>query len=337
MRAPRVAAYRYRRSVDLDAYVAEHNAEWLRLDQLSRGSRLSADQSDELMMLYQRAATHLAVVRSRMPDPLLVARLSQLVLRARSAITGTKRTSPQQFTRFFTHTFPAAVYTAWPWWSGVIAAFVLIGGGLIWYVAEHPAAQLALMSPEQIDQTVNRDFESYYSEYAAQNFFLRVWTNNAVVAAQALIGGVLILPTLYVLWGNLTNLGIMGGIMVGNGAADKFFLLIAPHGLLEMTAVFVAAGVGLRIGWSWIAPPAHLTRGQSLAAAARSGVMVALGLVAVLLVSGLIEGFVTPFVPAPIAVPLGAAVWLAFLAYVVLAGRRAVRQGVTGDLAADEL
>ena len=321
--------------MDLDAYVAEHNAEWLRLDQLSRGARLSAEQSDELMMLYQRAATHLAVVRSRMPDPLLVARLSQLVLRARSAITGTTRTSPRQFVRFFTHTFPATVYQAWPWWTGVIASVVVIGGGLIWFVAAHPATQLALMSPEQIDRLVNQDFEAYYSEYAAQNFFLRVWTNNAFVAAQALIGGVLVLPTLYVLWQNVLNLGITGGVMVGNDGADTFFLLIAPHGLLELTAVFVASGVGLRIGWSWIAPGPALTRGQSLAAAARSGAMVAMGLVAVLFVSGLVEGFVTPFFPAPIAITIGALVWLGFLAYVVVLGRRAIAQGETGDLTAD--
>ncbi|MEV0648975.1 stage II sporulation protein M [Phytomonospora sp. NPDC050363] len=321
--------------MDLDAYVAEHNAEWLRLDQLSRGARLTAEQSDELMMLYQRAATHLAVVRSRMPDPLLVARLSQLVLRARSSITGTTRTSPRQLVRFFTHTFPASVYRAWPWWVGVIAAFVVFGGGLIWYVAEHPATQLALMTPTQIDQLVNQDFEAYYSEFAAQNFFLRVWTNNALVAAQALIGGVLIVPTLYVLWQNILSLGITGGVMVGNGGADTFFLLIAPHGLLELTAVFVASGVGLRIGWSWIAPGPSLTRGQSLGAAARSGAMVAMGLVAVLFVSGLVEGFVTPFLPSPIAITIGALVWIGFLAYVVYFGRRAVAEGETGDLGRD--
>ncbi|WP_285661444.1 stage II sporulation protein M [Actinorhabdospora filicis] len=321
--------------MDLDAYVAEHNAEWLRLDQLCRSGRLSADQSDELLMLYQRAATHLAVVRSRMPDPLLVARLSQLVLRARSTVTGTARTSPRQIVRFFTHTFPAAVYQAWPWCVGVLVVFVAATGIIITYIAGHPEAQLQLMSQGQIESLVNRDFKAYYSEYAAQNFFLKVWINNAFLSALALIGGVLIVPTLYALYTNLMNIGVTGGVMVGNGGGDTFFLYILPHGLLELTSIFVAAGVGLRIGWSWIAPAPGLTRGQSLARAARTGAMVAMGLVATLFVSGLVEGFVTPYLPSALAIPIGAAVWLGFIAYVVVRGRRAIAAGETGDLGSD--
>src|SRR6185369_483352 len=120
----------------------------------------------------------------------------------------------------------------------------------------------------------------------------QVWTNNAWVAARCLAGGVLIVPTLYILWGNALNVGLIGGIMIAYGRADVFFGLIMPHGLLELTAVYVAAGVGLRIGWSWIAPGPTRTRGQALAQRARSGMLVALGLVAVLAVAGVLEAYV---------------------------------------------
>ena len=107
--------------------------------------------------------------------------------------------------------------------------------------------------------------------------------------------------------------------MVGNGRADVFFGLIAIHGLLELTCVFIAAGVGLRIGWSWIAPGPLRTRTQALAATGRSGMVVALGLAAPLFVSGLVEAFVTPLpVPIPAKLAVGATVWLAFIAYVVV-------------------
>lgn len=322
--------------MDLDAYIAEHDGEWRRLEQLTRTGRLTAEETDEMLMLYQRASTHLSVVRSRMPDSLLVARLSGLVLAARGAITGSRSMARRHFGRFFTHTFPGAVYTAWRWWAGTTVVFIAIWALLIIYVASNPAVQAQLWTPEQMRDLVDRSFEQYYSEYQNQNFALRVWTNNAQVAAMALIGGALILPTLWVLWQNVLNLGLTGGVMVGNGRGDIYFGLIAPHGLLELGAVLLAGAVGLRIGWSWIAPAPGRTRSQSLAEAGRSGITVALGLVVVLAVAGIIEGFVTPNLPAIIAIPIGVVALAGFIGYIVVRGRAAVAQDDYGDLDIDQ-
>jgi hypothetical protein len=79
--------------VDLDSYVTERRGEWNRLETLTSRRRLSPDEADELVLLYQRASTHLSVVRSRTPDPVLIASLSRLVLGARAAITGGRRFS----------------------------------------------------------------------------------------------------------------------------------------------------------------------------------------------------------------------------------------------------
>jgi hypothetical protein len=63
-----------------------------------------------------------------------------------------------------------------------------------------------------------------------------------------------------------------------------------------------------------------------------------LGLVLVLLVSGVIEAFVTPSgLPTWARIAIGVAAEVLFLAYVFVVGRRAVRSGHTGDLAADQL
>jgi uncharacterized membrane protein SpoIIM required for sporulation len=121
--------------------------------------------------------------------------------------------------------------------------------------------------------------------------------------------------------------------MVANGRADVFFGLITIHGLLELTCVFIAAGVGLRIGWSWIAPGPLRTRTQAFATTGRSAMVVALGLAVPLFVSGLVEAFVTP-TPLPLAfrLALGASVWIAFLTYVFVFGARARALGQTGDV-----
>ena len=59
------------------------------------------------------------------------------------------------------------------------------------------------------------------------------------------------------------------------------------------TAIFVAGGAGLKIFWAWVAPQGT-TRSRALAREGLSLITVAIGLVGVLGVSGLVEGFVTP-------------------------------------------
>jgi uncharacterized membrane protein SpoIIM required for sporulation len=319
--------------VDLDAYVAEHAGEWRRMEHLSGRRKLSAQEADELIALYQRAATHLSVIRSRSPDPALVARLSRMVFAARSAITGGPRFSWHGVGRFFTVVLPLEIYRTRRWWVSVALTFTALSMGLALYVAGHPEVALAFRSEAEIDQIVNSDFAGYYSEFQAQNFALRVWTNNAWVCALCLASGILVAPVIYLLFENGLNLGIVGGIMIGHDRSDVFFGMILPHGLLELTAVFIAAGAGLRIGWAWIAPGPRRTRGRALAETARGAMVIALGLVGVLAVSGLLEAFVTPSgLPPLLTVGFGVVCWLAFLTYVFVLGSKAAAEGHSTDL-----
>jgi uncharacterized membrane protein SpoIIM required for sporulation len=309
--------------VDLDAFVTEHRAEWERLRRLAGRPmrKLAAEEVDELVALYHRTATHLSMVRSRSPDPAVVAWLSGLVLQARAALTPSGGFSSAGVVRFLLVSFPGEVWRATGWWVGVAALFTGVAGIRMAVVARDPEQFLPAAEVETI---VEHAFEAYYSTFQPQNFALLVWTNNAFLAAVCLASGVLIVPALLVLWFNAENVGLIGGVMIGNGRGDVFFGLILIHGLLELTAIFIAAGVGLRIGWAWIAPGPDRTRARALAERARSGMVVALGLALVLLVSGLIEGFVTPApLPIPVRLGFGALVWLGFLGYLVWFGARA--------------
>jgi len=311
--------------VDLDAYVAEHRGEWRRLGQLSNKHKLTAAETDELVLLYQRIATHLSVVRSRTPDPALVAELSRLVLGARAALTGPSKFDWAKVPRFFVHDVPLVFYRARYWWIACGFSFLLVAGIMISWVSGDPqVARDFGLSDGDIQELTEGAFEGYYSEYMPQNFGALVWINNAFIAAICLASGVLVLPPLLVLWQNAVSVGLIGGVMVGAGYGDKFFGLIAPHGLLELTAIFVSAGVGMRMGWAWIEPGPVLTRAQSLANAAKQAVTGAMGLVVVLLVSAGIEAFVTP-APFPILIRdfIGFGIWVCFLVYVWALGRMA--------------
>jgi uncharacterized membrane protein SpoIIM required for sporulation len=233
--------------LDVDAYVAAHRAEWDRLEHLvSRRGQLDGPGIDELVALYARVATHLSVVRSASPDPALVGRLSTLVAQARAAVTGTSAAGWRDAGQFLTARFPAALYRSATWWVPTGLVFALVGLAIGWWVARNPEVQASVATPEEIRRLVEQDFEEYYSSNPAGSFAAQVWTNNAWVAALCLASGILILPVLWILFQNAVNVGIAGGLMASGGKLDLFFGLITPHGLLELTAVFVAAGAGLR-------------------------------------------------------------------------------------------
>ncbi len=267
--------------MDLDAYVAENAGHWRRLDRLSRRRRLTVAEVDELMGLYQRTGAQLSVIRSQAPDALLIAWLSRVVLAARGRITGSSGSPLAAVVRFLLEGFPLVVYEARRWWLTVGAVFITAGGALMAYVASHPDIRRRLIPDPAAQQLAQHGFADYYTQAPAQHFALQVWTNNALLTGQCLAAGVLILPVFYLLAGNILNVGVAGGVMAAYGKTAEFFGLILPHGLLELTAVFIAAGAGLRIGWAFIAPPAGLSRSRATAQAARAAMLVALGLVLV--------------------------------------------------------
>lgn len=322
--------------MDLDAFIAAHSAQWARLDVLSRRRRPSPAEADELVLLYRTVATHLALVQSRAPDPSLAARLSGLLARSRGAAVGTARVSGwSALARGATVTFPLALYRTWRWWAAMAAANVAVAATMMLWLAGHPERLARLVSSSQVRELVDREFSDYYSAHPARDFAAHVWTNNAVVAAVALFLGVTLAGTLYVMLQNTLNLGLVGGAMLGAGKPGVFFGLILPHGMLELTAVFVAGGVGLRTGWAWVAPGV-LPRSRALAAAGRTAAVIAAGLVVVLLVSGVIEAFVTPSgLPTWARIAIGAVAELGFLGYVVVLGGRAARRG-EADLPAEQ-
>lgn len=318
--------------MDLDAFVASREPAWRRLAELVARRRLSAAEADEMLHLYAQVSTDLSLLRSVSPDPAVVRHLSSLLSRARVLTAGTRPASFASIARFLTVTFPGALYELRRWWVPVALvnlAVALLAG---WWASNHPQIWTSVMTPQEIRDYTGSDFENYYSEHAHHAFATKVWVNNAWVSAQAIAMGVLGLPTAYVLYVNSVSLGVAGAIMASAGKLDLFFGLVTPHGLLELTAVFVAGGVGLRLFWSWV-EPGDIGRGAAFAAAGRQAVAVAAGLVLVLALSGVIEGFVTPSgLPTWARVGIGVIAELAFLLYVFVQGRKAYRSGATGDV-----
>ena len=322
--------------MDLDAFSAVHGSTWQRLDTLASQRHLSGAESDELVRLYQEVATHLSTVRSVAPDPSVVSRLSDVLGRARAAIAGAHDPALSDVARFLVLSLPAALYRIRWWTVGVMAVFVAIAVVAGVQVFTDPGAQAAMGTPGELRTLAEESFAAYYSENPAGSFAALVWTNNAVIAALCVAFGITGVLPVYILVSNAVSVGAIGGVLALYDGMDIFFQLILPHGLLELTAVFVAGGAGLKIFWSMIDPGGR-PRGQALSEEGRSLFTVAIGLVGVLAVSGLIEAFVTPSsLPWWLKIVIGALALAAFWTYVLVVGRRAVRAGETGDLRADD-
>lgn len=317
--------------MDIDAFTAVHAAEWDRLKELSSRRRLDGAESDELVRLYQSVATHLSTVRSAAPDPALVTRLSDVLNRARTRIAGTHEPAWREVVRFAVVSLPAAFYRI-RWWSHVVTAaclLVAIVAGV--YIASDADAMNTMMTPAAQDDYVNNAFASYYEP--GIGFAAVVGTNNAWIAAQAIGGGITGFYPLMVLWQNAVQIGAIGGMMAAHGELDLFLTLIAPHGLLELTCIFVAGAAGLRLFWTLV-DPGPRRRSVAMAAEGRALITMVIGLAAALGVSALVEGFVTGSAMYWwLKIVIGAIVLAGFWTYVYVLGRRAVRAGATGDLA----
>jgi hypothetical protein len=147
--------------VDLDAFSAVREPAWARLDELSRRRGLDGAEADELVRLYQAAATDLSTIRSSAPDPDAVARLSQLLARARSRIAGTHEPAWRDVRRFVVLSLPAALYRLRWWTVGVMAACVAVAVVAGWWVATNPHPHPPMGTPSERPHKLDEALASY--------------------------------------------------------------------------------------------------------------------------------------------------------------------------------
>lgn len=292
---------------------------------------LSGAETDELVALYRTCARHLSRMRSAAPDPELIGEMSSRVASARGRLTGTREVRTHAVRRFLLYALPAALYRIRWWTCGVMLVEIALALVVGVWTLHSPEAMASLGSPEELDSYAHEAFESYYSTYSASDFAAQVWTHNAQIAAICVAGGITGLP-LYVLYQNAVVLGHAGAIMTDHDMLGVFLSLISPHGLLELTCIFIAGAAGLKLFWTMLVPGPR-SRSTALAAEGRALITVTVGLTIALAVSGFIEAFVTPAtIPWPVKITIGAGALALLWAYTLVLGRSAVAAGIIGDL-----
>jgi len=295
-------------------FVNTHRAQWQRLDQLvSRANQLklaalSDEELHELGILYRRAAADLARAQTRLGTTHagreLVRSLNDLVLRAHALLYSAPAPEAGRALEWIAFGFPDAFRRHWR--AIAVAALLMFGPALVAYVCVVSNAALApYFVPESAIQEVQRraqekiitgwgantHYEGLMSSPAVSSYIM---TNNIQVSIMALALGLTAgLGTSIVLIQNGMLVGALAGVASNAHVDIPFWAVILPHGVLELTAISIAGGAGLLLArslWS----PGVLGRADALKLAGIEAAQLLAGVAMMLVVAGLIEGFITP-------------------------------------------
>ncbi len=328
-----------------DESADETRRRWSRLaDLVGRADRrglgaLEPEELDQFARLYRRATADLAAERARGRDRRVISYLNGLVGRAAGLIYGGRTRRRIDLKRLFRVTIPRTFRDTWRYTAIAFAVCAL--PALITYVlsATEPAWGDALFSPGLsglVESFVEREvppgqyFADMQSRIGADNMSGWIAVNNIKVALTAFALGVTLgLGTLYI----LANTGLMLGAFIGVGAYHGRLMdmigIVAPHGFLELSAIFICGGAGLMMGWALIAP-GDRPRTAALSEAAKRAVILLAGGVAMLAVAAVIEGFLSPQATGLLQtngprILFGFTTWLAACAWLLMGGSSPAR------------
>jgi uncharacterized membrane protein SpoIIM required for sporulation/uncharacterized RDD family membrane protein YckC len=323
---------------------------WARYDALlerARRSRLSSLSHDELSQfaaLYREVASDLARARTYGASPELIYTLERAVGSGHNVLYSPPVRSARRAWEWLAGGFPALVRRR--------ALPILLAGALLYgpaaaafiAIVDVPARAPLILPAEMIARAEDGAArhargEGYIDvpEVFMPLFSSGIIANNVQVTFFAFAGGIVVgLGTTLILLLNGVMLGGVAGLFQAEGLSVYLWSFVLPHGILELTAICIAGGAGLLLGSAFLLP-GRRTRRDALVHRGRDAVMLLGGTVVMLILAGLIEGFISPSA-LPSAVKLGFGALMAFVmsAYLVLSGRDAEVAGepATADRAA---
>jgi uncharacterized membrane protein SpoIIM required for sporulation len=318
--------------MSLDHWLKERQPVWQRLESIVDGlyrhgpCRTAPQDLVAMIELYQSACADLARLRALGGDPADVATLNRLVIRAHGQIY---RGGPARSWRplaFFLVDYPRLFRQTWKF---TLASFLIAAASaLMAYSTVQTSPQTVGDILGGADREVRghktlADIRERFGHEGSPVLSSFVITNNIRVALTAFALGITLgLGTIYILTVNGAMLGGIAGAFAKSHAAGQFWGVVLPHGTLELSAVVVAGGAGLLLGYGLWAPGAR-TRRRALREDAVRAMRLAVGLLPAFAFAGIIEGFVTPSdaIPEPLKLALGIAAAAVFWLYLLLAGR----------------
>ena len=287
---------------NLSQFVGRNQSDWRRLEALldraeKKMQALSDEELDDLGRLYRRATSDLALAQRDFPDQKVTRYLNGLVARAHAAIYRGEPMRARALRVFFFRTFPRIYRQLWPYTLTAFLVFLVPAIIAFFVVLRNPDA-ITLVLGQGVQKIVQQVKEGkMWTEIAPQvrsAASTAILTNNIQVMFLTFAGGVTAgLLTLYVLFSNGLHIGAVFGLLQAYGMSANLAAFIIAHGVIELSVIFLSGGVGLYMGDGLLRPGLQRRR-DALAARARTGVQAILGSIPLLIIAGLIEGFISP-------------------------------------------
>lgn len=313
--------------MSIEGFVEGRRGDWealaALLDRMGRRgpSRLGRQELLDLGRLYRQATSDLAQARDRLQDPELTAYLNDLVARAHGQIYRAEGGRWRDAAAFLASGFPLAVR------SNLIPIGIAMGifaAAALWaYGATilDPRFPDLLLPPELRDSLERRQL--WVGSITGIKPLASSWimTNNISVTFATFAGGILLgLGPVYLMAYNGILLGAIAGLVAQYGLSLEFWAFVLPHGVIELSAIFIAGGAGLLLGKGLLLP-GDLSRRDALVENGRIAIQLILGCIPLLVVAGIIEGFFSPSaLPPGIKIPAALALLALLVAYIFRPG-----------------
>ncbi len=311
-------------------FVEKRQAGWRRLEELlDRAERsglrtLTPDEVAEVGTLYRWVTSDLAFATGRKYDPTLQAFLNRLTARAHAVVyAGSSEGGWQRVVRFYTSLFPREVWNSrWPILLSV--AFFLGPAALAYYLIHAQPLNAYVLLPPSMIEPIHKglhasNFETSEAALGSPALASAIMWNNIALAFVVFAGGITLgIETVKHLVENGLILGGMAAMYVDAGFGRDFWATIAPHGIIELTAVQIAGGAGFLIAAAILAP-GRLRRRDALKRNGRRAAILILGVASMLVVAGTIEGFFSPLkTPQDVRLMVGGITAVLMLIYFVV-------------------
>lgn len=284
----------------------------------SGAKSLTRDELRSLGTQYRTLVSDLSFARTQGASDGLVTYLNELAGRAHGVVYASRPARLSGVKLFLLAEFPALFrrtvnYT-------LIAAMIFFIG---WAAsATSPEIRDAAFSQQMTPPPKGEKHASWASEIDQSFLSSFIVTNNIREGILAFAGGATVgLFTVY----QMAKNGLVIGAVCAKAAPvlgqARFWSLMAPHGVIELMAIFICGGAGLMIAASIIAP-GNLRRADSIRITAGSALKLFAGAVLFFVIAGIIEGFITPAdVPERFKLAFGGLTAVALVFYLGFAGR----------------